>query len=38
MSEFGAFFVVLRTACFSVQGQRGGVPGKSVGVYRPHIP
>ena len=25
MSEFGAFFVVLGAAYFSVQGQRGGV-------------
>ena len=30
-SEFGVFFVVLRTACFSVQGQRGGCAGKKRG-------
>ena len=31
MSEFGAFFVVLGAAYFSVQGQRGGCTGKKRG-------
>ena len=37
MSDFGAFFVVLGAAYFSVQGQRGGCAGKKRGgVPAPH--